>query len=174
MVSHSLPIPIGYGLSALSAVGLNFNRSVLNQERGVNENWEGNLIVWERWRFMVCLGKRPISALTISFSNRPAVTSWRAVSQNDSRMCLCKEPLHRYPSGLLENFCTSPGGIYYKYGKVAIATTSGKQKRKSNIEHIDSIPLFAMSVVSLRIPFWSKQDKIVWTCRPNGSWNELP
>jgi len=77
----------------------------------------------------------------------------RGVPQNDSHMCLRKEPLHRYLFGLLENFCTSPGGIYYKYGKVAVASTWGKQKRKSNIERIDGIPLFVMPVVSLHTPF---------------------
>ena len=97
----------------------------------------------------------------------------RGVSRNDSHMCLRKEPLHRCLFGLLENFWTSPSGIYYKYGKVVVASTWGKQKRKSNIERIDGSPLFVMPVVSLHTPFWSKQDKIVWTCPSNGSRNEL-
>lgn len=98
----------------------------------------------------------------------------RGVSRNDNHMCLRKEPLHRCLFGLLENSCTSPSGIYHKYGKVVASSTWGKQKRKSNIERIDGIPLFVMPVVSLRTPFWSKQDKIAWTCPSNGSWNELP
>jgi hypothetical protein len=98
----------------------------------------------------------------------------RRVSQNDNRMCLRKEPLHRCPFGLLENFCTFLSGIYHKFGKAVVASTWGKQKRKSNIERIDGIPLFVMPVVSLRTPFSSKQDKIVSTCPRNGSRNELP
>jgi hypothetical protein len=77
----------------------------------------------------------------------------RGVSQNDNHMRLRKGPLHRCLFGLLENFCTSPSGIYYKYGKVVVASTWGKQKRKSNIERIDGIPLFVMPVVSLHTPF---------------------
>jgi hypothetical protein len=96
------------------------------------------------------------------------------VSRNDNHMCLRKEPLHRCLFGLLGNFCTSPIGICYKYGKVVVASTWGKQKRKSNTERIDGIPLFVMPVVSLRTPFWSKQNKIVWTCPRNGSRNEFP
>jgi hypothetical protein len=98
----------------------------------------------------------------------------RGVSRNDNHMCLRKEPLHRCLFGLLENFYTCPSGIYYTYGKVVVASTWGKQKRKSNIERIDGIPLFVMPVVSLHTPFWSKQDKIVWTCPSNGSRNEPP
>jgi hypothetical protein len=75
------------------------------------------------------------------------------VSRNDSRMCLRKELLHRCLFGLLENSCTSPGGIYYRYGKVVLGSTWGKQKRKSNIGRIDGIPLFVMPVVSLHTPF---------------------
>jgi hypothetical protein len=77
----------------------------------------------------------------------------RDSSQNDNHMYLRKEPLHRCLFGLLENFCTSPGGIYYKFGKVFVVSTWGKQKRKSNIERIDGIPLFVMPVVSLHTPF---------------------
>lgn len=77
----------------------------------------------------------------------------RGVSRNDSHMCLRKEPLHRCLFGLSGNFCTSPSGIYYKYGKVVVASAWGKQKRKSNIERIDGIPLFVMPVVSLHTPF---------------------
>ena len=98
----------------------------------------------------------------------------RDVSRNDNHMCLRKEPLHRCLFGLLENFCTSPSGNYYKCGKVLVALTSGKQKRKSNIERIDGILLFVMRVVSLHTPLWSKQDKTVWACPSNGSWNGLP
>jgi len=72
----------------------------------------------------------------------------RSVSRNDNHMCLRKEPLHQCLFGLLENFCTSPSEIYYKYGKLVVASTWGKQKRKSNIERIDGIPLFLMPVVS--------------------------
>jgi hypothetical protein len=79
--------------------------------------------------------------------------SERLVSQNDNHMCLREEPLHRCLFGLLENFCTSPGGIYYKFGKVVVGSTGGKQKRKNNIERIDGIPLFVMPVVSLHTPF---------------------
>jgi len=74
-------------------------------------------------------------------------------SRNDNHMSLRKEPLHRCLFGLLENFCTSAIGIYYKYGKVVAASTGGKQKRKSNIERIDGISLFVMPVVSLHTPF---------------------
>ncbi len=77
----------------------------------------------------------------------------RGVSRTDNHRCLRKEPLHRCLFGLLENFYTSPSGIYYKYGKVVVASTRGRQKRKSNIERIDGIPLFVMPVVSLHIPF---------------------
>ncbi len=70
-------------------------------------------------------------------------------SRNDNHICLRKEPLHQCLFALLENFCTSPSGIYYKYGKVVVASTWGKQKRKSNIERIDGILLFVMLVVSL-------------------------
>jgi hypothetical protein len=77
----------------------------------------------------------------------------RWVSRNDNHMCLRKEPLHRCLFGLWENFCTSPSGNYYRYGKVVVASTRGKQKRKSNIERIDGIPLFVMPVVSLHTPF---------------------
>jgi hypothetical protein len=52
----------------------------------------------------------------------------RGLSRNDNHMCLRKEPLHRCLFGLLENFCTSPSGIYYKYGKVVVVSTWGKQK----------------------------------------------
>jgi len=74
-------------------------------------------------------------------------------SQNDSHMCLRKGPLHRCLFGLLENFCTSPSGIYYKFDKVVVASTWGKQKQKSNIERIDGIPLSVMPVASLHTPF---------------------
>jgi hypothetical protein len=77
----------------------------------------------------------------------------KGVSQNDNHMYLRKGPLHRYLFGLLENFCTSPSGIYYKFGKVVVASTWGKQKQKSNIERIDGIPLFVMPVASLHTPF---------------------
>ena len=77
----------------------------------------------------------------------------KGVTRNDNHRCLRKEPLYRCLSGLLENFCASPTGIYYKYGKVVVASTWGKQKRKSNIERIDGIPLFVMPVVSLHTPF---------------------
>jgi hypothetical protein len=53
----------------------------------------------------------------------------------------------------LENFCTSPSGIYYKFDKVVVASTWGKQKQKSNIERIDGIPLSVMPVASLHTPF---------------------
>ena len=86
-------------------------------------------------------------------SNETEDDNERGVSRSDSHMCLRKDPLHRCLFGLLENFCTSPSGIYYKYGKVVVASTWGKQKRKSNIERIDSIPLFVMPVVSLHTPF---------------------
>ena len=75
------------------------------------------------------------------------------VSRNGNHRRLRKEPLHRCLFGLLENFCTSSIGIYYKYGKVVVASTWGKQKRKSNIERIDGIPLFVMPVASLHTPF---------------------
>jgi hypothetical protein len=75
------------------------------------------------------------------------------VSRNDNHMCLRKELLHRCLFGLLENSCTSPSGIYYKYGKVVVASTGGNQKRKSNIERIDGIPLLVMPVVPLHTPF---------------------
>jgi hypothetical protein len=87
------------------------------------------------------------------FESNETEDNERGVSQNDNHMCLRKEPLHRCLFGLLENFCTSPNGIYYKFGKVVVASTSGKQKRKSNIERIDGIPLFVMPVVSLHTPF---------------------
>jgi len=64
--------------------------------------------------------------------------------------------------------------MYYKFGKAVVASTWGKQKRKSNIERIDGIPLFVMPVVPLHTPFGSKQDKIVSTCPLNESRNELP
>ena len=54
--------------------------------------------------------------------------SERGVSRNDNHICLHKEPLHRCLFGLLENFCTSLSGIYYKFGKVLVASTWGKQK----------------------------------------------
>jgi len=98
----------------------------------------------------------------------------KGLSQNDNHMSLRKEPLHRCLFGLLENFCTSPSGIYYKFGKVLVASAWGKQRRKSNIERTDGIPLFVMPFVSLHAPFSSKQDKIVSTCPLNGSRNELP
>ena len=77
----------------------------------------------------------------------------RDVTRNDNHRCLRKEPLHRCLFGLLENFCTSPSGNYYRCGKVVLASTWGKQKRKSNIGRIDGIPLFVMPVVSLHTPF---------------------
>jgi hypothetical protein len=77
----------------------------------------------------------------------------KGVSQNDNHMCLRKGPLDRRLFGLLENFCTSPSGIYYKFGKVVVASTWGKHKQKSNIERIDGIPLFVMPVASLHTPF---------------------
>jgi hypothetical protein len=70
----------------------------------------------------------------------------RALSRNDNHICLRKETLHRCPFGQLES-------IYYKYGKAVVASTKGKQKRKSNIERIDGILLSVMLVASLRTPF---------------------
>jgi len=96
------------------------------------------------------------------------------VARNDNHRCLRKEPLHRCLFGLLENFCTSPSGIYYRCGKVVVASTWDKQKRKSNIGRIDGSPLFVIQVVSLHTPFWSKQGKIAWTCPSNASRNEIP
>jgi hypothetical protein len=75
------------------------------------------------------------------------------VFRNDSHMCLRKEPLHRCLFGLSETFCTSRNEIDYKYGKVAVPSTWGKQKRKSNIERIDGIPLSVMPVAFLHTPF---------------------
>jgi hypothetical protein len=77
----------------------------------------------------------------------------RSVSRNDSRRCLHNEPLHRCLFGLLENSCTSPTGIYYRYGRVVLASTWGREKRMNNIAHIDGILLFVMPVVSLDNPF---------------------
>jgi hypothetical protein len=84
----------------------------------------------------------------------------RGLSRNDNRRYLRKKSLHRCLVGLSESSCTSPGGIYYRCGKVLLASTWGNEKRKSNIGRIDGIPLFVMPVVSLHTPFSSKQDKI--------------
>jgi hypothetical protein len=77
----------------------------------------------------------------------------RSPSRNDSHRCLRNEPLHRCLFGLLENSYTFPNGIYCRYDKIVFASTWGRQKRKSNIGHIDGIPLFEMQVVSLHTPF---------------------
>jgi len=93
-----------------------------------------------------------LSVLRHSLESNEMEDNERGVSRNDNHMCLRKEPLHRCLFGLLENFCTSPTGIYYKCGKVLVASTWGKQKRKNNIERIEGILLFVMRVVSLHTP----------------------
>ena len=77
---------------------------------------------------------------------------WEGVSRSDNHRCLRNEPPHQCLFGLLENVYTFPVGIYYRYGRVVLASTWGNEKRMNNTGHIDGIPLFVMPVVSLRTP----------------------
>jgi hypothetical protein len=144
--------------ACLPPAGRQGRQGIRNADWGLNNRRDQRVIgVWrnqvirrgsQRFRLEVLL-----SVLRNLLKSNEMEDNKEGVSRNDNHMCLRKEPLHRRPFGLLENFCTSPTGIYYKYGKVVAASTWGKQKRKSNIERIDGIPLFVMPVVSLHTPF---------------------
>ncbi len=144
--------------ACLPPAGRQGRQGIRNADWGLNNRRDQRVIgVWrnqvirrgsQRFRLEVLL-----SVLRNLLKSNEMEDNKEGVSRNDNHMCLRKEPLHRCPFGLLENFCTSPTGIYYKYGKVVAASTWGKQKRKSNIERIDGIPLFVMPVVSLHTPF---------------------
>ena len=74
------------------------------------------------------------------------------LSRNGNHRPLRNEPPHQCLFGLLENFYTSPAGIYHRCGRVVLLSTWGNEKRMNNIGHIDGIPLFVTPVVSLRTP----------------------